>query len=228
MRQSTLSLAAILIVAGTLRFLSLGAGIPYAIGVDEPEIINRAAGMMRSGNLNPHFFDYPTLYIYVQLAVACARFMLGAMAGEWSSLSEVTSADFYLWGRAVTATFGTATVLLVYQIGLRWGTRPALLAAGLMAVMPLHVRESHYVLTDVPVTFFVTLAFLLALRAHEHQKLRGLRLGRGRRGARRRHQISGRAGVDPAADRAVDDAGDEAVATEGRGGHRSAPPRAPS
>ncbi len=171
MRQSTLSLAAILIVAGALRFLSLGAGIPYAIGVDEPEIINRAAGMMRSGNLNPHFFDYPTLYIYVQLAVACARFMLGAVAGEWSSLSEVTSADFYLWGRAVTATFGTATVLLVYQIGLRWGTRPALLAAGLMAVMPLHVRESHYVLTDVPVTFFVTLAFLLALRAHEHQKL---------------------------------------------------------
>jgi 4-amino-4-deoxy-L-arabinose transferase-like glycosyltransferase len=171
MRQSTLSLAAILIVAGGLRFLSLGAGIPYAIGVDEPEIINRAAGMMRSGNLNPHFFDYPALYIYVQLLVACARFMIGAMAGEWVSLSEVTSADFYLWGRAVTAAFGTATVLLVYLIGLRWGTRPALLAAGLMAVMPLHVRESHYVLTDVPVTFFVALTFLLALRAHEQQRL---------------------------------------------------------
>ena len=33
---------------------------------------------------------------------------------------------------------------------MRWGARHAALAAGLMAVMPLHVRESHYVLTDVP------------------------------------------------------------------------------
>jgi 4-amino-4-deoxy-L-arabinose transferase-like glycosyltransferase len=171
MRRSTLSLAAILLAAGTLRFLSLGAGIPYAVGVDEPEIINRATGMMRSGDFNPHFFDYPTLYIYVQLAVACARFMLGAMAGQWHSLSEVSTVDFYLWGRAVTALFGTATVLLVHQIGLRWGSRPALLAAGLMAVMPLHVRESHYVLTDVPVAFFVTLTFLLALRAHEQPRM---------------------------------------------------------
>ena len=172
MRRSTLSLTAILVAAGTLRFVSLGAGIPYAIGVDEPEIINRVAGMMRSGNLNPHFYDYPTLYIYVQLATACVRFLVGAMAGHWQSLGQVTSADFYLWGRAVTALFGTATVLVVHQIGLRWGSRPALLAAGLIAVMPLHVRESHYVLTDVPLTFFVALTFLLALRAHEHPTAR--------------------------------------------------------
>jgi len=33
--------------------------------------------------------------------------------------------------------------------------------------MPLHVRESHFTLTDVPTTFFVTLAFLLTLRARE-------------------------------------------------------------
>ena len=42
-----------------------------------------------------------------------------------------------------------------------------MLAAGVMAVMPIHVRESHYVLTDVPTTFFITLTFLLSLRAHE-------------------------------------------------------------
>jgi 4-amino-4-deoxy-L-arabinose transferase-like glycosyltransferase len=33
--------------------------------------------------------------------------------------------------------------------------------------MPLHVRESHYTLTDVPCTFAVALTFLLALRARE-------------------------------------------------------------
>jgi 4-amino-4-deoxy-L-arabinose transferase-like glycosyltransferase len=59
------------------------------------------------------------------------------------------------------------TVLLLFQIGMRWGTRYAALAAGLLAVMPMHVRESHFVLADVPMTFFVTLTMLLSLRAHE-------------------------------------------------------------
>ncbi len=170
MRKSTLSLAAILAVAAGLRFFALGSGIPFAVGVDEPEIMNRVVTMMRTGDYNPHFFDYPSLYIYVQLAVATARFIAGTIGGEWSSLSQIKPDDFFLWGRAVSAALGTLTSLVVYLIGLRWGTRTALLAAGLMAVMPLHVRESHFVLTDVPMTFLVALACLMALRAHERQQ----------------------------------------------------------
>jgi 4-amino-4-deoxy-L-arabinose transferase-like glycosyltransferase len=170
MRQSVITLAMILALAAMLRFVGLGTGIPFNIGVDEPEIMDRAIQMMRTGDFNPHFFDYPGLYFYVQLAVACLRFIIGATAGHWTSLDQINSADFYLWGRAVTAFLGTVTVFLVYQIGMRWGTRYAALAAGLMAVMPLHVRESHYVLTDVPLTFFVTLGLLLTLRAAERER----------------------------------------------------------
>ena len=36
-----------------------------------------------------------------------------------------------------------------------------------MAVIPSHVRESHFVLTDVPMTFFVALTLLLSLRAYK-------------------------------------------------------------
>ena len=170
MRPSAFTLAVILAVAALLRFVGIGAGIPFNIGVDEPEIMSRVVQMMRTGDFNPHFFDYPTLYFYLQLGVAVLRFMVGASLGRWTSLDQVDAADFYLPGRAVTALLGTATVLLVYRIGLRWGARHAALAAGLMAVMPLHVRESHYVLTDVPVTFFVTLTLLLTLAAHERER----------------------------------------------------------
>lgn len=170
MRQSTLTLVGILAGAAILRFWGLGAGLPHAPGVDEPEIMNRAVGMMKSGEFNPHFFDYPTLYIYVQLVVSTIQFLLGATTGAWRSLADVTATDFYYWGRAVTATLGVLTVLLVYLAGMRWGTRHALFAATLMAVMPMHVRESHFVLTDVPVTFFVALAFVLTLRAAEHER----------------------------------------------------------
>ena len=170
MKRSTATLAAIVIAAALLRFWSLGAGIPYAIGDDEPQIMNRSLAMVKTGDFNPRFYDYPSLYLYVQSGVVVTRFLAGATAGEWRSLEQAHSPDFYLWGRAVTALLGTATVGLVFFIGTRWGTRHALLAASLMAVMPLHVRESHFVLTDVPVTFFVTLVFLLALRAHEHPR----------------------------------------------------------
>lgn len=167
MRRPQLLLAAIITVAAGLRFWGLGAGIPHSLGVDEPELMNRAVQMMRTGDFNPHFFDYPGFYIHLQLVVCTLRFLVGATAGEWASLNQVSPADFYLWGRGLTAVLGTATVLLLYQAGMRWGTRCAALGAGLLAVMPLHVRESHFVLTDVPVTFFVTLAFVLSLRAHE-------------------------------------------------------------
>jgi hypothetical protein len=106
----------ILAVAAGLRFWGLGAGIPYSLGVDEPELMERAVRMMRTGDFHPHFFDYPGFYIYLQLIVACLRFLAGATAGTWTALDQATTADFYLWRRALTASIGTATVLLVYHI----------------------------------------------------------------------------------------------------------------
>lgn len=171
LRTSRLGLSAVLATAAILRFWEIGHGIPYAVSVDEPEIVERAFMMMKSGGLHPHFFDYPGLTIYLQLAVSVLRFIVGAITGAWTSLDQATAGSFYLWGRIVTASFGVATVMLVYQIGMRWGGRHALLAAGLMAVMPLHVRYSHYVLTDIPLTFFVTLTLLLSLAAHEKNRM---------------------------------------------------------
>ena len=167
LQPSRVGLVSILILTAVLRFWALGHGIPYSLQVDEPDVLERAVNMVKGGSLHPRAYDYPTLYIYVEAAVACGRFIWGALAGQWASLDQAPVEDFYLWGRAVTATFGVATVLLVFQIGRRWGARHALLGAGLMSVLPLHVAQSHYVLTDVPLTFFVTLTTLLSLRAHE-------------------------------------------------------------
>jgi 4-amino-4-deoxy-L-arabinose transferase-like glycosyltransferase len=171
LRTSRIALALVLLSAVVLRLWAIGRGIPYAVQVDEPEIVERAFNMMRSGSLHPHFFDYPGFSIYLQLIVSVTRFVAGAIGGEWYSLAQATASSFYLWGRVVTALIGAATVLVVYHIGMRWGARHALLAAGLMAVLPLHVRYSHFVLTDTPLTFFVALTFLWSLVAHERRTL---------------------------------------------------------
>jgi len=163
----SLGLYLALLAATLLRVWSLGAHLPFGPGVDEPEVMERAVRIMKTGDLNPHFFDYPSLYIYIEAIASTLRFLSGAIEGRWSALAQAPTEEFYLWGRTVTAMFGIATVWLLHRAGLYWGRRTALLAAVMLAVMPLHVRESHYTLTDVPSTFFVTLTLLLSLRAHD-------------------------------------------------------------
>ena len=121
--RGILWLPAIIAAAGLLRFWSLGYGIGATLGVDEPEIVGRAVHIIKTGDFNPHFFDYPSLYIYVQALVAIPRFIWGAIDGEWGTLAAAPSSAFYLWARAITATLGTATVYLVYRCAKRWTSR---------------------------------------------------------------------------------------------------------
>src|SRR6188472_3344417 len=123
--QTRTGLAAALIAAALLRFWALPQGIPFGVQVDEPEVLLRAVRMMKTGDLNPHFFDYPSLYMYLQALVAVVRFLVGAMQGQWAGLAQAPPEAFYLWGRAVTATLGTATVWILYHAALRWGRRVA-------------------------------------------------------------------------------------------------------
>ena len=70
--SSRLGLVLALVAAAMLRFWALSQGIPFSVQVDEPEVMVRAVGMMKTGDLNPHFFDYPSLYIYMEAIVAVA------------------------------------------------------------------------------------------------------------------------------------------------------------
>src|SRR5438128_750930 len=73
---------------------------------------------------------------------------------------------FTVLGRAISATIGTATILVVFAVARRISNwRSGLLAAALTAFGVLHVRESHFFTTDVPMTFFsvVTLWTLLPI-----------------------------------------------------------------
>lgn len=165
MRSSVAGIGLVVASGALLRFWSLGRA---AMGDEERAVVEVVLRMMKSGDLNPQTFGDPGFHFYLQLLVACARFLLGAARGAWSSLEQFGPADAIAWGRALTAAFGTATVFLLYLVGMRWGSRHALLGAGLLAVLPFAVRDAHLMLPDVPATFFLTLAFLLALRAHEH------------------------------------------------------------
>jgi 4-amino-4-deoxy-L-arabinose transferase-like glycosyltransferase len=159
-------LALILAAAAAARLWYLSAGIPHAVGIDEPQIVDRALRILRTGDWNPHIFDYPTLVVYFYAMVDIVRFLWGALKGEWASLDGFTIPAVYTAGRFVAAMIGVATVWLTYRLGTELSSRRvALLAAAQLAVRPIHVRESHFILTDVPMAALTTLAVWLSVRA---------------------------------------------------------------
>jgi 4-amino-4-deoxy-L-arabinose transferase-like glycosyltransferase len=150
----------------TLRLVGLAYGLPDHFHWDEPTIMNRVI-RMGGGDLNPHFFYYPTLLMYVMLAVQGVLYAAGHALHVYPStnafaVSYLTdSTASYLSGRALVAITGGLSVFLTYLVGRRYLSAPAgLIGASLLAVSPVHIGSSHFVTNDVPMAFFALLACL--------------------------------------------------------------------
>lgn len=149
--------------------LDFGLELPYLAHTDEPTQYNPALRIVQSGDLNPHFFNYPSLTIYLHAAVMYVAFWLGRLAGVYRSLADlepirtlemavgvVGTPAMLLLGRATTAVIGTLTVGVVWLATRRLCRRAWLagLAALMLALSSGHIRLSHYMTVDVIATFF--------------------------------------------------------------------------
>lgn len=161
-----LALGLILLLAVALRLWGVTFGLPYVIQPDEPSVELRVLHMWYAGDLNPHYYVYPSLYYDMQALLA---FAVGHVAGLFESdvlrhpLAHLPL--FYLAGRTLTAALGTLTVLVVYLTGRTVSPRLGLIAALFLAVTAQHVQQSHYITVDAPTALFTALAALFALRA---------------------------------------------------------------
>ena len=64
----------VLLTAVGLRLWFVSAGVPHAVAIDEPQVVDRALRILHTGDWNTHLFDYPSLVIYVQAVVAIVRY----------------------------------------------------------------------------------------------------------------------------------------------------------
>jgi 4-amino-4-deoxy-L-arabinose transferase-like glycosyltransferase len=167
LRSSLINVGLVVVSAALLRYWSLRLGFASAI---ETEVVRGASQLIRTGAYRPAALTHPTLPLYLHTAVAIVHFLVGAVRGAWRSLADYGPHQFVAWGRGFSAFLGTAVVVLVYQIGMRWGARHALLAAGLMAVMPTHVAVSREIGDGSPLVFFSALTLLCSLIAAERGK----------------------------------------------------------
>jgi 4-amino-4-deoxy-L-arabinose transferase-like glycosyltransferase len=140
---------------------------------DEHALVDRAAAILWTGDWNLHRFNYPPFYAYLQAGAYATFFLWLAAQGEWTQVPPFTVPEYYHWGRLLTALFGTLTVLVVYLVGRRLGTRrTGLVAAALMGGCYLHVIHSHYATFDVMVGLLAAATLLFSELVRSEGKAR--------------------------------------------------------
>jgi len=152
-----------------LRLWGLRFGLPHDFArPDEEKLIGAALGIFQ-GDPNPHFFLYPTLFIYVIAAGFAVLFIIERIAGATASQANFVAQSvanpsmLHLTARFLAALIGTATIPVLYSAARQLSShRAALISSTLLAVTFLHVRDSHFAATDVPATFLTTCAFWAA------------------------------------------------------------------
>ena len=153
-------LLVILLVGAAFRFYGLRIGFPFEYHVDESFLVNKTLEMYQLGAFKPPTFDYPSFIYYLLLAGA---YLIGLF-------KQTSLFDLYVLGRALSALFGSATIVVVYLIGKRFdGVGTGLLAAAFYACTVTALRESHYYTPDSANTFFISLAvyFMLGIALRE-------------------------------------------------------------
>ncbi len=166
-----LGLALILGVGLGLRLWGLDFGLPNLYcRPDESTLVHKAAGMGK-GDLNPHFFNYPSLHFYVLAVLYGLYFCAGYLSGTFAGLADferqclVDPSAVYLLGRFLGAGLGAASIAVLYLIGRSaGGRRVGLVAAALLSVAFLHTRDSHFLTVDIPASFHLLVAYLFFFR----------------------------------------------------------------
>ena len=164
-KQIRVYLFLILLIAAGLRLWGLDWGLPYEYQSEEYKVVKYAL-RMGGGDLNPHFFEYPSLYLYFMLFLFGLYYLFGSWIGLFSGTHEFALSfikdptPFYLIGRVSEAICGAAIVYLVYKIGKRlFSENVGLCSALIFAALPNFVYLSHIIKGPMGMTLLLLIFF---------------------------------------------------------------------
>jgi 4-amino-4-deoxy-L-arabinose transferase-like glycosyltransferase len=172
-------LTVLLAVAALARLWGLAFGLPHPMVRPDEDAVGAMAGAYYYGNLRPQIFDYPPLFM---LAVALT---LWVIFGEVPSLAarmnlhvgwpRLDLSAERIVARLLSAAAGVANVWLLYRVALRlFGRQTAFVSAAFLSLAFLHVRDSHFGVTDIAMTAMVTAGLLAIVQLAESGSRRDL------------------------------------------------------
>ena len=165
-------LIGVLVLLGlVIRVWGIRFGDPLVTHPDERQVAGQVIAMLKNGSLAPREpFICPTVFKYLLMPAFGLYYVWGLSVGFWTALAEVPrdAFGFYVVARGHSAVLGALTILLTSLLARRlWpgerGRWIGVVAALFVTFSFNHVRQSHFGVTDVPMTFFVMLAFVAAV-----------------------------------------------------------------
>ncbi len=167
--------AAVAVAAGiALRMWRIGSGLPDFL--DEAIPWKTALKMWvdeRRVDWNPHFFNYPSLTIYLCLFLQKLAFAIGQALGRYTTAAdflmdyEMDPSSLVIAARTMGVAFDVLTIVLVARIGERLMRWAGVVAAAVVALAPTMIATSRAIYTDTYMAAFALWALerMLAFRA---------------------------------------------------------------
>lgn len=157
----------IIIAAFIVRAIGIQYGLPFLYHDDEPIIVNYALAY-GTGDFNPHVFNIAPLITYILFFIYGIFFAVGYLLNHFHSLKDFAylylnnPTPFYIIGRVIFGLIcGTLSVYLLYVLGKKYFNRQiGILASVFLAFNFLHVRDSHFIYFDIPLTLCVISFFI--------------------------------------------------------------------
>ena len=173
-RWHALLLAAILAGAGILRAWGLWSG-ELIWHPDEIFMVIYPLNLF-SGDLNPHVFSYPSFHLYELALLYGVDFLWQSLVNDVGRFDWIAGRYFADatplrdMARWLSVGYAVGTVALAGVLGGRLTaagrilSAPGLLAAALMAVNVVHVRQSPLAAVDTPMAFWFAAAAVASVR----------------------------------------------------------------
>lgn len=164
----------ILLLGAGLRFWGIEWGLPYEYQTEEHRNIKYPLRMGGTGDLNPHFFLYPSLYLYFMLFVYGCYYLLGRLFGIFSNTQDFAHSFirdptcFFLIGRGLEALFSLGIVFLTYRIGKKiFSEKAGLIAAFILTCLPNSIYTSHITKGDMAAMLLALLAWFFSYQIYK-------------------------------------------------------------
>lgn len=162
----------LLLLAFFLRVWGIWFSLPYLYHPDEPKLVRLAVKILQTGNLNPHYFFYPSFPFYIHSLLYLLFLSPFFSSLGWGNVYLSNPSPFYLLSRLFSAVMGTLVLFPLRSICRYFpATRNSLLPLVFFSLALLPVEIAHYATVDTLLLFFVTLSIWLILRAEDKDSL---------------------------------------------------------
>lgn len=161
---------AILLIGGVLRFYNLNWDQGFYFHPDERNIANAVSKIHFFTHLNPEFFAYGGLTIYL------IRFFADLLYWITNDNSWVTNwGAINLIGRYLSAFFSTLTIIPIYLLAKKlFNSLAGLIAAAIFALTVSSIQSAHFATVENLMVLLLTLITYLSIVFYQHQTIKQL------------------------------------------------------